>query len=100
MQKKPNNWRLEAVCMRDANPNYWLSYKYSDIQYAKDGCARCNVKRECFFTALENEEFVGVNAGISEYDFLMATWKKATKSNGTTRNRSDNAIKKLLQKIS
>jgi hypothetical protein len=30
----------------------------------------------------------------------MSTWKKATKNNGTTRDRSDKSIKKLLQKIS
>ena len=57
-------------------------------------------KSRVFLSAIQNDEFVGVNAGISEYDFLMSTWKKANKNNGTTRDRSDKSIKKLLQKIS
>ena len=100
MQRKPNNWRLEAVCLSDKNSGYWLSYKHSEVLYAKEGCARCTVKIPCFLSAIQDEEFVGVNAGISEYDFLMSTWKKANKNNGTTRDRSDKSIKKLLQKIS
>lgn len=100
MQKKPSNWRLEAVCLSDKNSGYWLSYKHSQILYAKEGCKRCKVQTQCFLSAIQNEEFTGVNAGISEYDFLMSTWKKATKKNETTRDRSDKPIKKLLQKIS
>lgn len=100
MQKKLSNWRLEAVCLSDKNPGYWLSCKYSDVLYAKAGCAKCTVRTQCFLSAIQDEEFIGVSAGISEYDFLIATWKKATKSNGTNRDRSDRAIKKLLQAIS
>lgn len=100
MQKRINNWRLDAVCLHDKHSEYWLSCKYSEVVYAKEGCARCPVKKECFLSALQNEEFVGINAGVSEYDFLMSTWKKATGKNGTTRDKSDRAIKKLLQNIS
>jgi hypothetical protein len=100
MQKKLNNWRLEAVCLHDKNSGYWLSCKYSEVLYAKEGCSRCTVRTQCFLAAIQDEEFIGVSAGISEYDFLMSTWKKATKKNGTNRDRSDKTIKALLQKIS
>lgn len=96
-----SNWRKSAVCATDKNPERWLSYDIKDLEYARDGCARCPVKRECLVTALEEEStmpFVGMVAGISEYEYLLSMWKEVNNENESNWRTGDSALSKLLRK--
>lgn len=79
-----SNWLKKAICAKDKHPNKWISYNKDDIEYAKKGCARCSVVKQCLFNALYREEdvystpFIGVIAGISEYDYLIGQWEEDT----------------------
>jgi hypothetical protein len=97
--KVQSDWRSQAVCANDSNPIAWLSYDILDVEYAKRGCAVCNVRLECFLSAWENDLYVGVNAGISEFDYLNLTWKEAEKVNGSNWSRSSKTLQRILQKI-
>lgn len=97
--KSSRNWREIAVCSDDKNPQYWLSYDINHIRYAKEGCKRCPVKMECFSSAIANEMYTGVNAGISEWDYLNKTWQKAKKLDESNWRRTAAAFRKLLQEI-
>jgi hypothetical protein len=96
--KSSHNWRESAVCSDDVNSNYWLSYDLKDIKYAKEGCSRCDVRIECLTSALSNDVYFGVNGGVSEWDFLNTTWKKAKVIDESNWSRSDRSLYKLLQK--
>lgn len=65
------SWRSKAVCFNDSNSDYWLSYNFEKIQYAKRGCSKCPVQEECLMSVLEEEHVVGVVAGFSEFDRLV-----------------------------
>jgi hypothetical protein len=97
--KVRSDWRSQAVCANDLNPLAWLSYDISDVKYAKDGCSRCDVRFECFISAWDNKPYVGVNAGISEFDYLNLTWKEAEKENGSNWSRTNKVLQRILQKI-
>jgi hypothetical protein len=91
-----SDWKSYAVCASDKHHYKWLSYKESDVEYAKEGCSRCEVKKECLATALVNNSFVGVIAGMSEYDLLMNTWQEAGENESNWRT-DDRTFQKLLQ---
>ncbi len=94
-----SSWRDEAVCANDKFPNKWLSYDLNDIEYAKDGCAKCAVRKECLITALDKDYyFTGVVAGISEYDYLTTIWERAKSENESNWRTDDSALSRLLQK--
>lgn len=93
-----SNWRDEAVCAGDKFANKWLSYDLDDIEYAKNGCAKCTVRKECLITALENNYLTGVVAGISEYDYLSTIWKRANSENESNWRTDDSTLSRLLQK--
>jgi hypothetical protein len=97
--RNQNDWRELAVCAQDPDPLAWLSYDYQDVQYAKEGCARCKVRVECFTTAWNTPAYVGVSAGISEYDYLILTWKEAKRKNEFNWTRSNRLFQKILRQI-
>ena len=91
------NWRELALCSNDKNSEKWFSYNIDDIQYAKSVCKKCTVRKECISAALMGN-FYGVNAGISEYDYKLITWKKAKKENDSNWSRTDRTLQELLRK--
>ena len=97
--KAQSDWVKKAVCANDERSIAWLSYDINEIRYAKQGCSRCKVQKECFLNAWQNNPYVGVNAGISEYDFLILTWKEAKKVNGSNWSRTNKLLQGILQKI-
>jgi hypothetical protein len=77
------NWRERAVCFNDTNSSFWVSYNLEKVKYAKNGCANCSVHNECIQSAyVEDDEPIGVIAGLSEYDRLLSKWKKVSDLNG------------------
>lgn len=97
--KAQSDWLNEAVCANDERPTAWLSYDINDVQYAKLGCSKCTVRKQCILNAFRNDPYVGVNAGISEYDFLMLTWKEATKVNGSNWSRTDKVLQGIVRQV-
>ena len=90
-------WQESAICIKDKNSKYWLSYNIKHIEYAKEGCKACTVRPSCLANALSQEFFTGVNAGISEWDFLNKTWKEVKSVRKSNWSRSDATLRKLLQ---
>jgi hypothetical protein len=77
------SWLQKAVCHNDKNSNYWLSYELNKIEYAKNGCAKCTVKKQCLLNSdISDKETAGVIAGISEYERKLKLWKKVNDING------------------
>lgn len=76
------NWTDRAICRNDDHPEYWVSYNLQKIEYAKAGCIKCPVQKECISTAGIEDEVFGVIAGLSEFDRRMHLWKKVTDING------------------
>lgn len=97
--RNQSDWKELAVCAQDSDPSAWLSYDYQDVQYAKEGCSRCEVRTECFTTAWHLPLYVGVNAGISEYDYLILTWKEAKKKNESNWSRTNRSFQKILRQV-
>ena len=94
-----NNWTKKAVCTSDAKKNTWWSYDKDEIAYAKQGCARCTVRVECFLSAWESDEFYGINGGISEFEFLIKTWKKSKKESNVNWKRTDGDLQGILREV-
>lgn len=70
------SWLNKAVCRKDKHSDYWTSYNLEKIEYAKAGCEKCTVQKECVMTAMQSdEEPVGVIAGISEFERRLAKRK-------------------------
>ena len=95
--KPTSSWKKEAVCASDKHSARWISYKESDVEYAKDGCSRCPVKKMCLANALANDYFVGTIAGLSEYDFLKYTWQAVWDINESNWRTDDTVFQRLLQ---
>lgn len=100
-----NDWAKNAICASDSRSEAWMSYNKEDIIYAKIGCEKCTVRRECFLQAWEANSsdktgFYGVNGGISEYEFLLGTWKEAKKDNDDNWTRTDRILQKFMRQIS
>ena len=91
------NWRDFALCSDDKYSEKWFSYNIDDINYAKSVCKKCTVRLECISSAL-SEVFYGVNAGISEYDYKLITWKEAGKKNDSNWSRNDRTLQEVLRK--
>lgn len=87
-----------ALCQGDKNSSAWFSYQIEDIKYAKSVCSECELKTPCFLNGLENE-FMGVNAGISEFEFLMKTWKEAKTENESNWTRSNKVLQGIVREI-
>lgn len=94
-----SNWRKKAICVSDPYGNKWVSYNLEDVEYAKNGCAKCQVRKECLFSALNNDAFIGVIAGISEFEYLMHIWHEATREDESNWRTDDSTLSGLLQKI-
>ena len=47
---------------------------------------------------IKNNSFIGVIAGISEYDYLVHTWQEATRENESNWRTDDSILSGLLQK--
>ena len=93
MNKK---WREQALCSKDKYSEKWFSYNIGDVQYAKSVCKKCTVRLECITNAL-SDEFYGVNAGISEYDYKLITWKEAGSENESNWSRSNKTLQRVLR---
>lgn len=76
------SWLDRAICRKDKNSDYWLSYNLQKIEYAKTGCMKCPVQNECVDSAALEDEVFGVIAGMSEFDRRMYSWKKVNDING------------------
>lgn len=98
MMQHQSNWRDKAVCANDKFANKWLSYDLNDVEYAKEGCAKCTVRKECLIMALENDYLTGVVAGISEYDYLTTIWRRADSENESNWRTDNSTLSRLLQK--
>ena len=96
----PSNWKQFAVCTGDSRSFAWFSFKKEDIDYAKNGCAKCTARIPCFLNAWESEEYCGVNGGISEFEFLLSTWKEAKKVTDENWKRSDKDLQKFVRRVS
>jgi hypothetical protein len=94
-----SNWKSRALCASDPKQYTWWSYDKDDIAYAKQGCSRCSVRAECFLSAWESDEFYGINGGISEYEFLLRTWKKSKKESNVNWKRTDRDLQKIMREI-
>lgn len=44
-------------------------------------------------------DFYGINGGVSEFDYMMMTWKEATSEKQNNRARTDRVLKGILQGI-
>jgi hypothetical protein len=64
-------WRDQAVCYNDVNSSYWVSYNLDKVRYAKAGCARCQVVKQCLSSVSDESTIVGVLGGLSEFDRLI-----------------------------
>lgn len=95
--KQLSSWKEHAVCASDKHSHKWISYKESDVEYAKDGCSRCSVKKICLATALANDTFVGTIAGMSEYDYLIHTWQTVQDINESNWRTDNTTLQRLLQ---
>ena len=81
-------------------PSRWLSFDIDDINYAKNICRKCTVRNECLMSALELDTYIGVNAGISEFDFLNMTWVEARTIEETNWPRTNKIIRRLFSEVS
>lgn len=99
MAKLKSNWASFSLCKEDKLPARWFSFDLKDIGYAKEVCRKCTVRKECLMSALDSGEFVGVNAGISEFDFLNKTWVETRKIEQTNWPRSDKTIRNLFREV-
>jgi hypothetical protein len=95
-----NDWTRRALCRRDAHPERWVSARRSDIEYSRSTCAKCTERPECLWSAVYSMEgFVGVNAGITEIEFLMKTWEEVEFEHETNWPGSDKLIQDLFREI-
>lgn len=97
--KFKSNWKDFALCSSSHPTNYWFSSKKEDIDIAKSICAKCTVRLECFFTAWDNDSHYGVYGGVSEYEYLLLTWKEAKSESEDNRDRTDKCLQKMLRHI-
>jgi len=96
-----DDWKNYALCADDEYPFRWLSSSIDDINYAKEGCMKCSVRIDCLHSAIyEREEFVGVNGGYSEIEYLIRTWERAEVDDETNWRKSDKLIQDLFREIS
>ena len=95
-----SDWRIKALCRRDSHPSRWLSSKREEIEYARQKCRICEVRPECLWSAIyEREEFTGVNAGITEIEYLMKTWEEVEFEHEDNWRGSDKLIQDLFGEI-
>jgi hypothetical protein len=97
--KIPSDWQKQAYCANDSNASAWLSYSKKEVEYAKEGCSRCSVRLPCILNALQASEYVGVNAGISEYDFLLRIWREASDEKPSNWSRSDKLLQRIVREV-
>jgi hypothetical protein len=93
-----SNWKKKALCAADVNSEYWFSYKKEEIQYAKNICKKCSVRKECLMSAWQEEYVYGVNGGFSEFEILLETWKEAKKVSDDNWSRSNKILQRMLRK--
>jgi len=94
-----NDWGHKALCRRDNFPEAWTSSRRSDMEYARQICSRCTVRPDCLFSAIYEQEFIGVNAGITEIEYLMKTWQEVEHEEEDNWRRSDKLIQDLFREI-
>lgn len=92
-----SSWKEKALCVNHPESNLWFSYKKDDINRAVSICSKCPVKKECFLSAWESDEFYGVYGGISEFEYLNITWKEAKNEKQNNRSRTDTILKTIMQ---
>jgi hypothetical protein len=94
-----SNWKDSALCNGHPESNIWFSYKKSDIDRAVSICKKCPVRIPCFINMWNNEEYYGVSGGISEFNYLISTWKETSSEKQNNRTRTDRVLKGILQEI-
>jgi hypothetical protein len=93
-----NNWKQSALCKNDLMHHSWISYKKEEVDYAKNKCKECHVFNECLYNSLFIEkEFYGVNAGMSEYDFMTLTWVEVDSARKRNWTRNNRVLQGILQ---
>jgi hypothetical protein len=85
-----------ALCLTDKNCHFWLSFRESEIEYAKSKCPECPAIIECAGLILDEEYSVGVLAGTSEFDRMELMWKEVDSVEGTNWSEFDRLISENL----
>jgi hypothetical protein len=94
------DWASVALCKKDSKSYSWLSSNIDDINYAKDVCRRCSVRPECLYSAVyEKDQFIGVNAGMSEIEYLIRTWQEVDQEDESNWTKPDRLIQVLFREI-
>jgi len=93
------DWGIKALCRFDPNPHKWLSPRRHEIEEAREICHKCTVRPECLFAAVYEGDFVGVNAGLTEIEYLMKTWEEVEFEHETNWRKSDRLIQDLFREI-
>lgn len=100
MVTSPEDWHRSALCKKDDFPSFWLSSEIDKVRYAQAVCQKCTVRVECFLSAIyERDEFIGVNGGVSEIEFLIRTWEEVEDAEQSNWRGSDFLIQELLREI-
>lgn len=93
-----SNWKQFATCKNDLMYHSWTSYKKEEVEYAKKKCNECAVFNDCLYNSIFIEkEFYGVNAGMSEYDFMMLTWVEVDSARKRNWTRNNKVLQRILQ---
>jgi hypothetical protein len=93
-----HDWSQGALCFNSGHRHYWTSYDYDETQYAKTICNDCKVKLPCLIAATSDPFFVGVSAGLSKYDMLMAAWRRIEDASESNWSGPDSVIEKALKR--
>ena len=74
------SWLDKAFCRKSKNKSFWLSFDPDEIQFALDGCSKCEVIKECAMS-YEQHGGDGVMAGTTDFTRLKARWREAVDIN-------------------
>jgi hypothetical protein len=94
-----SDWKQKALCLKHPESGIWFSYKKDEVDRAKSICRKCPVRTECFLSMWNTGDFYGIYGGISEFDYLMATWKEVKSEKENNRTRSNRVLQGIMQEI-
>ena len=55
------SWLDKAFCRKSKNKSFWLSFDPDEVQFALDGCSKCEVIKEC---AMSYEQYGGEGVNV------------------------------------
>lgn len=95
----PSDWKAQALCLDHPERLIWFSYKKEEVDRAVKICKKCPVRTDCFISSWDTGDHYGVNGAISEFEYLMLTWKEVDSEKQNNRTRSSRVLKGILQEI-